>query len=507
MGMEHRLEPRLEQRLKLSPRIIQSIEILQLPLLALEQRVEQELVENPVLELREEGVEPTEEEEPDREPSAEEEEPETSEAEPVDELDEPTEEETEFEKLEELVSDWEDFYSQTRSARPSDETDPKQEALLNTVTRPPSLDQYLLLQLSLIELSDQVRELAVEIIYALDEQGYLSVPLEEIVAWRLPPDADEHEGSEELLQVADTALKVVQSLDPAGVGARDLGECLLLQVTDEMEDADFLRELITNHLEDLLQNRLPIVARATGRSVDDINEAVKVLGQLNPKPASLFTSEVVPYVVPDLSVRYQDGRYRVVLNEGGVPGLYIRNDYRKLLRQANTDPKLREYIKQKVRSAQWLMDAIVQRRDTLTRIAQAIVDRQVKFIDKPDAPLRPLKMQEVADEVGVHVATVSRAVSGKYLDTPHGIYELRRFFTGATTTADGNEESWNTVKRRIVEVIEQEDKFSPLSDQEVADRLKQEGYDVARRTVTKYRKELRIPTARLRRQYSSSNST
>lgn len=512
MGMEQRLVPRLEQRLRLSPRIIQSIEILQLPMLALEERVEQELTENPVLEVREEGPEVGEDgetTEPTDEVSTTAGEAEV--AAPADDSDEPTpEEESEYERLENLVNDWEDFYSQTRRTPRSQDTDPKFEALQNTIERPLSLDEYLLSQLRLLDLEPRVWELAESIIYNLDEQGYLSTPLEEVVAPLLPPQAGDYDGSTELaearsqaLQQAEEALRVVQGLDPPGIGARDLAECLLLQITDDLPHADLARELVGGHLQDLLQNRLPAVAKATGHSLDEINQALKTIGQLNPRPGALFSHEVIPYVVPDLTVRYEDGRYRVVLNEGGVPGLYIRREYRELLRRRDGDPKLRNYVREKVRSAKWLMDAIEQRRHTLTRIAQVIVDHQLEFMEKGEGYLRPLKMQEVADEVGVHVATVSRAVSGKYLDTHHGIYELRYFFAGGLVTAEGTEESWKTVKQRIVRLIEQEEKGKPLSDQAVVDRLKDEGLKVARRTVTKYRKELNIPSARLRRQYGS----
>lgn len=497
MGMEHRLEPRLEQRLRLSPRIIQSIEILQLPLLALEERVEQELIENPVLELREERPE-EEPEEAAEEPAAAEPEEAAAAAEDAEDL--ASEEETEYERLEDLVSDWEDFYSQTRRAPRFGEEDRKLEVLQNTVGRPLSLDEYLLSQLRLMELDPQVGDLAERIIYSLDEQGYLGTPLEELIAPLLPPEAEEAE-RERLLSLAREALVVVQSLDPPGIGARDLGECLLLQITDEQPHAELARQLIRGHLPDLLQNRLPAVAKATGASLQDINQALRTIGQLNPRPASLFTHEVIPYVVPDLTVRYEDGRYRVVLNEAGVPGLYIRREYRDILRRRDVDVRLREYVREKVRSAQWLMEAIEQRRRTVTRIAQAIVNRQVGFMEKGEGHLRPLKMQEVADEVGVHVATVSRAVSGKYLDTPHGIYELRYFFTGGLRTPDGTEESWNTVKQHIARLVHQEDKGRPLSDQAIADRLRAEGLAVARRTVAKYRHELGIPSARLRRQY------
>jgi RNA polymerase sigma-54 factor len=510
MGMEHRLEPRLEQQLRLSPRIIQSIEILQLPLLALEGRVEQELVENPVLELREEGP-PESDESQAGETSAEE-----TPAVAGEQVAAPTEErtsaeadgqETEYDRLEDLVNDWEDFHSQTRRVTStSDEVDPKAEAIQNTVERSVSLDEYLLGQLRLLSLKPAIRSLAEAVISSLDGDGFLRTSLEDLLASRLDPQADDA-GRQELLRQAEEALQVVQSLEPPGVAARSLAECLLLQVTDNLPQADLLRDLLQHHFQDLLQNRLPAVAKAIGRSVEDISQALKTMAQLNPRPGSLFTHELVPGVIPDLTVRYEEGRYRVQANDARVPNLYIRREYRELLRRRDIDPKLRDYVREKVRAAQWLMEAIEQRRLTVTRIAQAIVDHQTEFMEKGESRLRPLKMQDVAQKVGVHVATVSRAVSGKYLDTPLGIYELRHFFTGGLVTAAGTEASYDAVKQHVLQLVGEESKEKPLSDQAIVERLKAEGIEVARRTITKYRQELNIPPARLRRQYTSKASS
>jgi RNA polymerase sigma-54 factor len=504
--MEQRLEPRLEQQLRLSPRIIQSIEILQLPLLALEERVEQELVENPVLELREEGPPGSEETQSEEAPA------DGAAALPAEQAASPTDErasaeadgqETEYERLEDLVTDWEDYHSQTRRVTStSEEVDAKAEAIQNTVERPISLDEYLLGQLRLLSLEPAIRKLAEAIISSLDGEGYLRTPLEELLVSHLGPQADEGV-RQELLRQAEEALRVVQSLDPPGVAARSLAECLLLQVTDGLPGAELLRDLLQHHFQDVLQNRLPVVAKATGRSLEDISEALKTIAQLNPRPSSLFTHELVPGVVSDLTVHYEGGRYRVVANDARAPNLYIRREYRELLRRRDVDPKLRDYVREKVRAAQWLMEAIEQRRLTVTRIAQAIVDHQVEFMEKGESRLRPLKMQDVAGEVGVHVATVSRAVSGKYLETPLGIYELRRFFSGGLMTAAGTEASYDAVKQRVLRLVGEESREKPLSDQAIVEQLKAEGIEVARRTITKYRQELRIPAARLRRQYTS----
>ncbi len=295
----------------------------------------------------------------------------------------------------------------------------------------------------------------------------------------------------------------MQKLDPPGVGARDLKECLLLQLTPGMDYYEELKTLISNHLEDLEHNRLPQIERKTGYSIELIKEALEHLRKLNPKPGAAFTSTYVQPVQPDVFIELvEGGRYKVRLEDGHTPNLFISPYYRKLLTSSDTDEKTREYIKRKINSAQWLIESIEQRRNTLTKVAQAIVDHQNEFLNKGPEFIEPLKMQQIADKVGVHVTTVSRAVDDKWIQTPRGIFPLKRFFVGGTVSAAGEEVAWDTVRMKLQEVIDKEDKANPLSDDDLVQELHKHGLTVARRTVTKYRKAMNIPSSRQRRDWS-----
>jgi RNA polymerase sigma-54 factor len=295
---------------------------------------------------------------------------------------------------------------------------------------------------------------------------------------------------------------VVQAMDPPGVAARDLKECLLLQIRDDMPDARKLRRLVADHLEDLAGNRMPQIERKTGFTLEEIEGLREQLHTLRPKPGAAFTTPIVVAVKPDVYVEQQpDGSWKCRLEDIDLPNLRISPLYREMLLSPNTDPATREYIKRKVNSAQWLIDAIEQRRSTLLKTAQAIVDHQTRFLtDGPEA-LEPLKMQQIADRIGMHVTTVSRAVDDKWLQTPRGIQPLRRFFVGGTTSADGDEVAWDTVRIKLQEIVDGEPKDRPLSDDDLVEELGKQGIKVARRTVTKYRKAMKIPSSRQRRDW------
>jgi RNA polymerase sigma-54 factor len=336
--------------------------------------------------------------------------------------------------------------------------------------------------------------MADRIIYNLDTNGYLQGRLEDLLA----ADA----GREEL-ELAQRALAVVQKLDPPGVGARDLRECLLLQLQPGVPHYEQLHTLIAEHLEDLEHNRLPVISRHTGYSIELIQEVLEELRKLNPKPGANFNNVSVAPVTPDVFVEQdEEGRYSVRLEEGQTPTLFISAYYRKLFQDPETTAETREYIKRKINSAQWLIDSIQQRRNTLAKVARAIVEHQRDFLDKGPEAIEPLKMQQIADKVGVHVTTVSRAVDEKWIQTPRGIFPLRRFFCGGTTSAAGEEVAWDTVRMKLQEIIDGEDKQHPLSDDQLVAQLAAAGITVARRTVTKYRKAMGILSSRQRRQWS-----
>ncbi len=476
------------------------MEILQLAQMALCEKIEQECIENPVLEMQEADPESSEEadRERDREnPDA----PTDSEKELV--VDDPKDNAEDFERLLEMDRELPDYFDETprRSAnRMDEEADRKHDAIANIESRAQTLQDYLLEQLSELDLDPQVEQIAVRIVSCLDsaDGGYFRTSLEDLLPADAPP---EH------LELAAEALEIVQSLDPPGVAARDLRECLLRQLTPDMPYHDELLTLISGHLEDLRDNRLPAIKRKTGYSIDLIKTVWEELRKLNPKPASYFAESFVPTVTPDVHLEIgEDGKYKAVVEDSRTPRLRISNYYRRRLANGTATPEEREFIKRKINSAQWLMDSIEQRRNTLTKVAQAIVDYQTRFLDEGPEHIEPLKMQQIAEQVGVHVTTVSRAVDDKWIQTPRGILPLRRFFVGGTRSDDGEDVAWDAIRIKLQEVVDGEDKTSPYSDDELVRQLRKHGLKVARRTITKYRQKMGIPSSRQRRDWSKKSS-
>jgi RNA polymerase sigma-54 factor len=489
---------RMVQKQVLAPRMIQSMEILQLSVLALQERIEQEMEENPILELKEEEPETPIEagEEGERAPA---DAPTDEERELV--IDETHSNEGDFERLMKMDEEWPDHFEERSHASRGEIEEAgerKTDAMANMIARPQSLQDYLHDQLAWFDLDPVLRAMAERIIYNLDSNGYLQGRLEDLLG------TDPGVGQPALAQ---RALSLVQKLDPPGIAARDLRECLLLQLTPGMPFYEQLRTLIADHLEDLEHNRLPVISRKTGYSIDLIQQVLLELRKLNPKPGADFNRVTAPPVTPDVFVELdEDGKYRVRLEEGDTPSLFISPYYRKLFQDPGTSEETREYIKRKINSAQWLIDSIEQRRGTLTKVARAIVDYQKKFLDKGPEAIEPLKMQQIADQVGVHVTTVSRAVDDKWIQTPRGIFPLKRFFCGGTTSAGGEEVAWDTVRLKLQEIVDSEDKQHPWSDDQLVQQLAAAGITVARRTVTKYRKAMGILSSRQRRDWGKEKN-
>ncbi len=479
MRLELGLNLRLSQQLRLAPQIIQSIEILQLQAMDLKELIENELQENEALEV----VEPS------RDDLAEV-------AQNGKEEDGSFEDDAEriLDRLDALADAERPAGSYASRASAEEASDRKLEAMQNTPAGETGLADHLMRQLEEMELTHDVRRAAEAIVYNLDDGGYLRFPMQEVLDGMDVPVG---------LDLADRALKVVQSLDPKGVGARDLSECLLLQVRDDDPDAEFKRTLLRDHLDDVTRNKLPKVARALGISVQDLYDLLHGLAHMSTRPGAAYSSGPVRYIRPDVVVDWEDGDYIVRLINDHLPRVGISPRIRKMLRESRGDPKVRDYLKKKIDSAKWLIEAIAQRKNTLERVAKEIVRRQRDYLDFGVSHLHPLKMQEVADALGIHVSTVSRAISDKYAQTPQGIVPLKFFFTGGTESEDGGVESRQSVKERVRQIIDAEEKHQPLSDDEVAERLnKQHGLSIARRTVTKYRKALGIPSSRQRRVWS-----
>lgn len=495
---------RQEMRQLLTPRMIQSMEILQLPLMALEERIEEELQNNPVLELRETEGEPGAAADPDQQANREE----FSEGEQALVVKENSDQSEDFDRLskisEYLESD--EFINNgnrfRQAASYDGDRDKKLDAMNNTAARGVTLSDHLLTQWSFIECSDGVRRAGEILINYIDAEGYFRTSFEEV-----------QKESKSPVTVADLqeALKLIQTLEPAGVGARNLQECLVLQLDTVEEDEELSeghdfpleRALITEHLKDLEMNRYPQISRKLGRPIDEIQRAVKHLGRLNPFPGKQIGGNDAPPITPDAIIYYDEDQdtYEIEMTNDPAPNLYISGMYRKMIKDRSQDKKTREFLSNNMRNARWLIESIEQRRSTIMRVIRAVVDAQRDFFDKGPEFLKPLPMIHVADQLGIHVATVSRAVSEKWIQTPRGVFPLRRFFSGGTTNAEGEDMSWDAVKEKLKAIIGNEDPKSPLNDDEIVEKLKAQGIDLARRTVAKYRKILSIPTARQRKTF------
>jgi RNA polymerase sigma-54 factor len=496
MRMSFGQEMRMAQKQMLAPRMIQSMEILQLPVMALEERIEQEIQNNETLEVEEAGEAAATAEPVVTVADAPEPPPERT----VDErpliVDQEHANQADFERTYDWASEYpdsDDDRSRPSASQVDDAGDRYLDVMANMVERPETLSNHLHDQLTNYELTDAERQAADKVIYNLDANGYLPMPLEELV---------DPEGPAGQLALLEKALAVVQTMDPPGVGARDLRECLLLQIGPDMPHAGQLRRLVADHLEDLAGNRLPLIERKTGFSIEQIERLRAQLHDLRPKPGAVFLAPIVPPVKPDVYVdQMPDGTWKVRLEDIDLPNLRISPTYRQMLLSPDTDPATREYIKRKINAAQWLIEAIEQRRSTLLKTAQAIVDHQTRFLTEGPEAIEPLKMQQIADRIGMHVTTVSRAVDDKWLQTPRGLQPLRRFFVGGTVSADGEEVAWDAVRIKLQEIIQAEPKDAPYSDDDLVVELGKRGITVARRTVTKYRKAMKIPSSRQRRDW------
>lgn len=490
MQMTQSLSQRMEQKLVMTRQMIQSIEMLQLPLMDLQQNITQELVGNPWLELAE-GEELSEVAPPAVEMKADE----VSERAPEGEGD------PRLKRMESLLQEWNDPNTRSVRSRYSGDEDAKMEAMANTAAPNTSLEEHLLQQLHLCREEERLKMLAEVIIGSLDESGYLRVPLVDVFY--------RNEGGVRQALVDDRvtedemglALDLVQGFDPAGVGARDVRECLLLQLARHADDVAFEEKLVANHLDDLSHNRLPKIAKEMDCTIDKVKEGLAHISHLNPNPGRSFGGARPQYVVPDVIVDEVDGEYHIRINEHTLPSLRVSQDSLALLRSEPKDSAVRDYVLSKLGSAVWLMESVIQRRNTLFRIAQQIVDIQKPFFEHGASHLKPLMMQEIAERIGMHVSTVSRALAGKYIQTPQGLYPMKYFFTGGFKTSDGEDESNRAIMLKIQDMVKAESKDNPLSDEQIMQRLQSEGIDIARRTVAKYREKLKIPSSRQRKEY------
>jgi RNA polymerase sigma-54 factor len=455
----------------LAPQLQQSLLILQAPLLELRNLVQQEMETNPVLEELPNELSP--EERNGAESSAD------------DNFKE------EFEKLATLDEEWRDYMAQSGSyGGRSQEAKDKRQFFFDSIATQETLQQNLIGQLNQTALNADDRKAAELIIGNIDDNGFLQSTPEEMALNSGIPKED-----------FERILALIQSFYPPGVGARDLRECLLIQLEREGKQNGLEYKIISEHMEDLGKRRYPEIARRMGMSVEKVQECANHIARLNPRPGQIFTTAPPNYVLPDVTVEKMNGDYQVILNGEQIPHLRISNTYKDIMAQDGNGSEVKDYIRDKIRGGKFLIRSIHQRQQTISNIAQQIVSRQRDFFEHGSSHLKPMTMKEIADAVGVHETTVSRAVSGKYMATPQGVFEMKYFFTPGYQTAAGESMSNTSVKEAILDLVKNEDGNAPLSDQEIVQILSERGIPIARRTVAKYRTELNLLPSNMRRKY------
>jgi RNA polymerase sigma-54 factor len=465
------------QRLQmvLAPQLRQSLEMLQLPMLELRGLIQQEIEQNPTIEevpLDSKTVEI---------------EPGTGKTEDNAEMDFSKE----FEVMAKLDDEWREYFYQDMQNRPYTPRDAeKRQFLLDSLPQKESLQEHLLNQLHLSGLKDADMQIGELLTGSINDDGYLATTLEEL-SETTTFDVD---------HLADILL-IIQDFHPTGVGAKDLKECLLIQM-ERIGSTDTLAgDIVREHLEQLGARKFHDIAKALKIDVEDVQQAAKIISSLNPKPGRLYTEDVATYVLPEVVVQKVDGEYVIALNDDQLPHVRISNHYRTLMRDTSTKKEVKTYIQEKIRAGAFLIKSIEQRQKTINRIASEIVDNQMQFLEHGVSHLKPMTMAQVADSVGVHETTVSRAVNSKYMLTPIGLFEMKYFFTPGIKTSDGNEVSNETVKDIIANLVAEEDLDKPLSDQAIMENLKERGIEIARRTIAKYRLLLHIPSSHMRKSY------
>ncbi len=473
-GMQQTQNLALQQ--VLSPQLQQSLLILQTPLLELRNLVQQEMETNPVLEELPDLPAPDE--------------PSEAEASAEENFD------NEFQKLASLDEEWRDYMAQSASygaagSRGSREAQDKRQFFFDSIPVQETLHQNLIGQLNQSLLSATDRKAAELIVGNIDDNGFLQSTPEEMALNSGIPKED-----------FEKMLALIQTFYPGGVGAHDLRECLLIQLRRAGKERSVEYKVVSEHMEDLGRRRFPEIARRMGISVEDVQKAADNIARLNPRPGQVFAAAPQNYVLPDLVVEKMDGEYQITLNNEQIPHLRISNLYKDIIASGDAQSsEVKNYIRDKIRSGKFLIRSIHQRQQTIFNIAQQIVSRQRDFLEHGPSHLKPMRMGEVADAVGVHETTVSRAVSGKYMATPQGVFEMKYFFTSGYETTTGESLSNISVKEAILDLVKHENGSAPLSDHEIVEVLAERGIPIARRTVAKYRDELNILPSHMRRKY------
>ncbi len=467
----------------LAPQLQQSLALLQAPLMELQALVNQELEQNPVLEENPELE--LAQKEPDGEFDAEEY--------PQDPAAPDAEWESQIERLTQLDQEWKDYFSETAlpSVRHSKDDEERRQHMFDSLTTSTSLQEELRDQVRLSDFDASHYDLADMLIGNIDEGGFLKASTNELIFSTNAPK-----------ETIERVVELIQSFDPPGVGARDLRECLMLQLERIGKQQSLEYRILDRCFPLLGKRKFPDIARDLGQSLDAVVQAAKRISHLNPRPGGAFRGDTETYVTPEVFItRAEDGEYQISVNNDHIPRIRISNTYKDLLSTSSSATDLKEYIREKIRSGKFLIKSIDQRQQTITKIAHEILRRQRDFFDHGITHLKPMTMMQVAEQVGVHETTVSRAVSGKYLECPQGLFELKFFFTSGIQTASGEDVSNASVKDLINDMVRDENPSKPLSDDQIVKLLMGKEIKIARRTVAKYRGELNILPSHLRKQY------
>ncbi len=461
------------QKLAIGPQMQQSLQILQAATLELRQIIQQEIEVNPVLELDA---------------------PETSIQDAIpDDPDDRSVDDSDIDALTRMDDEWREYWQQSRqqsTARRSDEQE-RWQFLMDSIVAPTTLQEHLLSQLHTSDAPPKVVTHVEFLIGNLDDGGFLNTRIDELSLQHALPIDD-----------LRAAKHLLQSFDPVGVGSEDLRECLLVQLDRLGKKQSLVWRLVDQFIDDLANKRYPILARKLGVPLEQISRAADFISTLDPRPAQRFAVSSNHYVTPDIAVERQGREWVAVMTNDDLPHLRISNTYKDLLSQPGSNGEVRNYVRDKIRSGKFLIRSIHQRQQTIHRIATQILKYQREFLEKGTGFLRPLNMATIAEEVGVHETTVSRAISGKYVATPHGVFDLKFFFSHGVKTESGDDLSNTSVKNAIAELIKTEPKHKPLSDDKLAKLLDQQGIKVARRTVAKYREALGVLPSHLRKSFS-----
>ena len=475
------LAQRLSMQLKQSPQQVLLSSLLQLPALSLEHKIKLELEMNPLLELDEE-MEMELEEEIDEEGAT--------------DLDEDTDDEAEEEPENDAMDDfekeeidWESILNDEDNYEFKMPKDDSAEVFERPEVAQTTLPEHLLSQLNMLPLSKDEIMIGEYIIWNINEHGYLSYDAD-LIASNLDVDREE----------VEKVLKIIQQFDPVGIGARTLQECLLIQMEEFDPNDEIAIDILRDHFEDFTNKRYEKITKKMDLTLDDIRRVIEVVTKLNPKPGEGYVLLHQNVIVPDLVVEKEDDEFKISMNDWNIPHLRINNSYKKLLlNKKKSSKETRDYIRQSLESARWLINSIHQRRATILRVMETIIEQQREFFERGKDFLKPMILKDIADEIGMDISTISRVTNGKYVQTEHGVFELKYFFSERIHSDAGDDVSNKKIKSIIKGIIDEEDSNKPLNDQKIAGMLKEKGFKVARRTVAKYREQMMIPVSRLRR--------